>query len=209
MMIDLSRKIVLVAAALLVLACASSAARGTAGLSAFQEGDEWGYRDPAGKKVIPARYELAQPFSPGGIAAVVDDQGWAIIDARGAVVVRPFVVDNGPDSFSEGLARFVAGGKVGFFDERGRIVVPAAFDFAGPFREGLAAACAGCSSRREGEHSVSEGGTWGYIDRDGRWAIPAKFEGAGEFDGGKARVRYEGAWVSIDKRGRVMEKPLP
>jgi hypothetical protein len=83
----------------------------------FQDPDDetWGYRDPAGKVLIPTRYILAEPFSRGGIAAVADKQGWTYIDTRGRVVIRPLLVDNGPDPFQEGLARFRHGTKIGFF----------------------------------------------------------------------------------------------
>jgi hypothetical protein len=37
---------------------------------------------------------------------VVDDDGWAYIDTAGRAVIRPLVVDNGPDYFREGVARF-------------------------------------------------------------------------------------------------------
>ena len=85
----------------------------------------WGYRNARGAVVIPPRFTVAQHFSEGGIAAVADDSGWKVIDRQGKTLVRPFLLDNGPDPFRHGLARFREAGKIGFFDERGKVVIPA------------------------------------------------------------------------------------
>ncbi len=167
----------------------------------FEAQGKWGYRDAKGKVVIPARYEAAQPFLPEGIAAVADKNGWAYIDAQGRVVIRPFLFDNGPDYFREGLARFVTGGEFGFFDRRGKVIIPARFSFALPFSEGLAAVCADCKEVPEGEHKAMRGGKWGYINRQGALVIPAQFEEAGSFEKGRARVKLGGQWRSINPRG--------
>ena len=98
----------------------------------FQAGEKWGYKDRNGSTVIAPHYLIALPFSGQGLAAVVDDSGWVYINRQGEKLIRPYVFDNGPDYFSEGLARYVSDGKFGFFDEYGHIVIPAVFLFAGP-----------------------------------------------------------------------------
>jgi hypothetical protein len=170
----------------------------------FEENGLWGYTDAGGKVVITPRFLLAEEFSPKGIAPVVDDDGWAYINAKGKVVIRPFVVDNGPDYFSEGLARFRREGKLGFFNERGRVVIPPKYDFAAPFSEGFAAFCAGCKEEPAGEHHIVKGGKWGFINRKGEIVIPPKFDEVEVYQGGRARAKWDGQWRSIDKRGRVM-----
>ena len=139
----------------------------------FETDDGFGYRDPFGAVVIPAKYPMAQEFSEAGIAAVVDDKGWAIIDTKGAVLLRPFVFDNGPDAFQEGRARFVKDDKVGFFDERGAVVIEATYEHAEPFRRDesgriSARVCKGCKKVQHGEHWSAEGGTWSLVDVDGK-----------------------------------------
>ncbi len=161
----------------------------------------WGYRNAAGSVVIKPQFTVAQEFSAHGIAAVADDSGWQYIDRKGKVRIRPFLFDNGPDPFQEGLARFKKGGRVGFFDERGRVVIPPRFDFVVPFAEGRAAFCQGCREEQEGEHGTLVGGLWGFIDRKGRIVIAPTFEKADSFEGGKARVMRKGRWVAIDKKG--------
>lgn len=167
----------------------------------FEQGGKWGYRDMHGVVVIPPRFELAKPFSREGLAAVVDDQGWAYIDAAGKLVLRPYIFDNGPDYFREDLARFTEAGKYGFFDRRGRVAIPPRFDFAAPFSSGLAAVCEGCKEVARGEHRVVQGGAWGFIDRSGALVIPARFEEVRPFLRGRAKVKLNGRWQSIGKDG--------
>jgi len=170
----------------------------------FKHGEKWGYRDSDGRTVIAPQFEVALEFSAEGIAGVVDSQGWAYIDPTGRVLVRPVVVDNGPDYFSEGLARFRAGGKVGFFNGKGKVVIQAKYAFARPFAEGLAAVCDSCKEIREGEHTVVAGGKWGFIDTRGSLVIPLQFEDATSFENGKARVKEAGYWKYVDKKGVVV-----
>ena len=117
------------------------------------------------------------------------------------LLIRPLVVDNGPDYFREQLARYRDAGKVGFFAPHGKIAVPPKYDYAMPFSEGRAAVCESCAETQEGEHRAVRGGRWGYIDRRGRLAIPLRFEEAGSFENGRARVRLGGAWRYIRTDG--------
>ena len=74
----------------------------------FEEKELSGYRTPQGVVTIPPRFSLANPFSSQGIASVLTKGGyWAYIDTRGHELLRPFMFDNGPDYFQEGVARFV------------------------------------------------------------------------------------------------------
>jgi hypothetical protein len=172
-------------------------------LAPFEKDGKWGFKDSRGNVVIAPRYQMAQEFSPEGIAAVVDEKGWAYIDAGARVVIRPMAVDNGPDEFSEGLARFRQGGKVGFFDRRGKVAIRPRFAFAQPFSEGRAAVCDGCVEKKEGEHHALRGGRWGYIDSRGQLVIPLQYEEAQPFENGRARVRLGAAWQVVDKSGTL------
>lgn len=147
----------------------------TAGWKSFEEGDLVGFKDAQGKVVLTPRFQVAQEFSAGGMACGADKDGWVCIDGNGAPLVRPFIFDNGPDEFSEGLARFIEADKFGFFDETGAKVIPARFSFAQPFADGRAAFCDGCTKRCEdgGEHCSMIGGKWGAIDRTGAVVVPA------------------------------------
>lgn len=169
----------------------------------FEKDGRWGYRDSRGRVVIEPEFAAALAFSSEGLAAVVDKDGWAYMNDAGAIVIRPFVVDNGPEPFREGLARFVAEGRFGYFNKKGDVVIMPRYDFSAPFSEGLAAFCAGCRKEMKGEIAFWVGGKWGYINRNGNVAIPARFDVVNDFEMGKARVKLEGTWIDIDRTGRA------
>ena len=136
-------------------------------LIAFEENDLWGFKSTDVDAVIPPKYLIVYDFNDHGGAAVLDENGWLFINQAGEELLKPFIFDNGPDAFKEGLARFVEEGKIGFFNPAGDVVIPAKFDFAYPFEQGQAKACEGCESVKQGDHSVIEGGTWFKIDKTG------------------------------------------
>lgn len=85
-------------------------------------------------------------------------------------------------------------GKFGYADAAGRIVIPARFDGADSFSEGLAV--------------VLDSGRFGYIDSRGAFAIPAVYRHARAFRDGHASVRFGGAWLTIDTIGRPVDMAL-
>jgi hypothetical protein len=170
----------------------------------FEQAGVWGYKNASGRVLIKPHFSMAKAFSPEGIAAVVDEAGWAYINKKGETIIRPFVIDNGPDYFKDGLARFRCDNKFGFFDRTGKIIIDAQFDFALPFHEGLAAVCEGCKEETHGEYHSVKGGTWGYINKQGALVIPSQFEEAGSFAKGRAAVTSKGKKVFIDKKGTII-----
>jgi hypothetical protein len=96
---------------------------------------------------------------------------------RGVIPVPVKTMDNGPDYFEDGLARSRVGGKIGYIDRKLNLVIPAIYDGAYPFRDGVAVVCTACTivydrTVSEGERSWYEGGQWGRIDRRGRVVTP-------------------------------------
>lgn len=137
-------------------------------LEPFETDDgRMGYRDETGKVRIAPEFLMATSFLPGGIAWVAASDALYWIDAKGRRVAQAYPYDNGADEFVEGRARIIEGGKVGFIDESGQVVVRARFDFLGPLDGGRAPFCNGCVEVQDGEHSFYDGGVWGLIDRDG------------------------------------------
>ena len=188
----------------LMIIVGRSATQAQIKLIPFQENEKWGFNDEKGTVMIKPQFIVANNFLPTGIAAVVDSIGWAYINTEGNVVIRPFIYDNGPDYFSEGLARFTRDDKFGFFDDTGQIIIEPQFDFAFPFSGGLSAICMGCKKRKEDEHTVIEGGKWGYVGKRGEVVIDVKFEKAKSYEHGKARVMIDGRWMTIDKKGNTV-----
>ncbi len=144
----------------------------------------WGYIDPKTRLVvIPARYDAALSFNAEGCAFAVTREGWRYINLHGESLVAPFLFDNGPDEFVQGRARFTEKGKMGFFNRKGEIVVPAIYDFALPFEKGLAPVCNGCVKEYAGEHYAVTGGRWGCVNLAGKLVVPL---GASSPDCGKS-----------------------
>ncbi len=136
-----------------------------------------GYVDVANATVIAPRFPMAWDFTEHGVAFAVlpgAEAGWALIDCNATLILRPHVVDNGPDCFREGLARFVEDGRYGFFDQAGGVAIPAQFDYARPFENGRAAVCTGCQRVKDGEYTRLTGGQWSWVDREGGPASPSK-----------------------------------
>ena len=169
----------------------------------------WGYKNGDGKIAIKPQYHIAFDFT-GKIAAIGRKDGLYYIDGNGNILnIRPFIYDNGPDYFREGLARFTLATKTGFLNEHGEVVIdPLEFDFVSPFFDSLAVVCIGCAEVKEDEHNEHTsiaGGKWGYVDRQGHLTIPLKFDGAEPFDKGRARVLLNGEWIFVNRTGEVVD----
>jgi hypothetical protein len=174
-------------------------------LHPIEKQGQWGYQDKTGQWNIQPQFHLAQKFNSRGIAAVADDSGWVYIDARGKKLIRPFIVDNGPDYFREGLSRFTSKNKFGFFNASGKVVIKPKYDFAAPFSEGMAAVCTGCKKVKKGEHTLWKGGKWGYIDREGKIILSFNYKSAEAFNIGWAKVKTNEGWKYINKQGEIIK----
>lgn len=97
----------------------------------------------------------------------IKNRGIVYVDTKGKIIHHAYNFDNGPDYFIEGLARYVENGKIGFINEKLEIVIPAQFDFASYFENGVAKICNECRKVYQGEHSQMKGGKWGILDKNG------------------------------------------
>jgi len=191
----------------IIISSSISLCRADDKLIPYEENDLWGYKNGQSVIVIPPQFQHALPFTAGGIAGVVSKEGeWCYINARGQMILKPVVVDNGPDYFSEGLARYVHDKKLGFFDVTGAIVIKAVFEYALPVHEGLAAVGKNCRTTKDGEHRHVLCQKWGFINRQGTLVIPYRFDEVVNFQNGKAKVKLEGKWNYINKNGAILIK---
>lgn len=154
------------------------------GMAKFQPGEKdnshYGYIDKAGNTVIPPQFDSANNFSEGLAAVgmrvkagydVYDeiqryDYKWRYIDKLGRTVIGIQFLTERSDHvgrFSEGLAWVCpkgSGGKFGYINRSGNIVIEPQFDFPGNFRNGLAGVCIG--------ETITIRKT-GYIDKKGKY----------------------------------------
>lgn len=86
------------------------------------------------------------------------------------------------------LVPFRQGSHWGYADRRGRLVLPARYDEAGPFADELA--------------WVRVGSLYGYIDGAGNPVTPVQYTRAGNFQSNQALVELNGETFAIDPAGR-------
>lgn len=188
-----------------------------------------GYKDLAGRVVVEPRLGQCLEFSEG--VALVQERGkfwhlqltldmshsptdWGYIDGNGKYLLKFNARDYLPGgSFTEGLAPIYDAKthKYGYIDHSGKIAIPAQFDFAESFHEGLAVVCAG-EFHRPGEgfwlsqKEASKVATHrcGFIDHSGELKIPYSWNWVSGFREGKAQFREGKKSGYIDKAGKVI-----
>ena len=170
-------------------------------LYSFSMAGKKGFKNTKGSVVIQPVYEdvLTDTFK-NKIAFVLDTNFWAI-DKRGRRVVRPFIIDNGPDYIQEGLFRYVQNKKIGYVNADGEVKIKARFDGAFPFHNNRAAVCIKCKEITSGEVHYWQGGKWGYVDKMGRLAIDTLYSQASTFENGRAVVYKNKTELLIDTLG--------
>jgi hypothetical protein len=100
-----------------------------------------------------------------GHAFIFADSQWMMIDKEGAIHLSGIIaVDNGPDDPSNNRIRFRQNGKWGYANANGIIMIPATYDGAMPFENGVASVCIGCNVKYEGEYMLFDGGRRFSID---------------------------------------------
>jgi hypothetical protein len=138
---------------------------------------------PDGRPRLKRSYLARLRYDRHGLASVLLFGGtdkrkaqWFYV-RRSVIPVPVESMDNGPDYFEDGLARSRVGGKIGYIDRKLNLVIPATYDGAYPFKDGVAVVCTACTlafdrTVSEGERSWYQGGQWGRIDRSGRVVSP-------------------------------------
>lgn len=165
--------------------------------------------DENGKVILPDLIDF-EPYSDGW-ALVKTNQDWVYVDRAGKVVMditntvhsapeqlscnfgedeRPTM----PHPFASGRSRvYMAHEKWAYIDKTGKIAIPARFERAYDFSEGLA--------------RVRLDGKWGFIKPDGSYAVEPRFEDARDFSDGMAAVMSGGKWGYVDKAGQQAIAP--
>jgi hypothetical protein len=89
------------------------------------------------------------------------------------------------------LFHIMPGGKHGYIDSTGKVVIKPQFDGGSKyFSEGLA--------------SVEVESKWSYIDTTGVLVIKPQFDEAEDFGNGLAPVQINSKWGYIDKKGKIV-----
>jgi len=110
-------------------------------------------------------------YNENGLSFLVSKEGMFYFN-RSGMARRALTYDNGPDYFSEGLARTINDKKIGYFNEKLKIKIKPEYDFGFPFKNGKAIVCNGCVRQKIAEHSTIVDGKWGIIDAIGNIIVP-------------------------------------
>lgn len=144
----------------------------------------------------------------------------AITGRKSGYKIKPYREEKLPQ---DALIKFAKDNKYGFKDIKGNVVIPAVYEEAFNFKEGLAcvekSGLFGFIDRKnnivipikydlamsfsEGLACVSVNEKSGYIDKQGNIVINLIYEAATAFSEGTARVKTEGKWGIIKPDGKV------
>ncbi len=167
----------------------------------------FGYLDRDGRPVIAPQFESAADFSGGEALVGLAPGRYGMIDRTGRIlrqICQRTVVPAG----REGLFAFQnkENGPWGYLDGQGRIALPAAYRYAGPFQDGLAVV-----GLADGEFSFR----YGLIDRKGVYRWQPRFSaiqslGEGRFALGQPldpKQTYLGNRFALgDAQGRLLTR---
>lgn len=163
----------------------------------------YGYLNRRGKEVIPLEYETASDFQNEKAIVKLKNGSFALISLTGKVLKTfsyPFVGHMG-----EGLLAFqkVPGGKYGYIDEKGAVVIEPQFTEAHPFIDGRAFV----------NTAENYKGQYGLIDQNGHFIIKPNYQnplslGEHRFALGKS-IRtdepfYGSRYALADKDGHIL-----
>lgn len=167
----------------------------------------YGYKNTKSDIVIPAKFNFTYTDTMYNFALVALNYNWIGINRKDSVVLIPYIFDNGPDYVEEGLFRFVENNKIGLANLRGEKVIPAQYDYAEPFFDGMAAINVGGHIEGSGCCEQWTGGVWGFINKKGKVVIKPIFLEAYYFEHGKSEVTtQDGKRVIINKKGKIIKK---
>ncbi len=159
---------------------------------------KYGYIGEDGKYIINPTYKHATSFSEGYACVVAENGKPQFIDKKGEV---KFTAEQCQycGVFNEGLALAKIGEQWGYLDISGKTKIPAQFDYANPFVEGMASVAK--TDKEKGET------LWGFINEKGELIVPCQFQRANSFSEGLSNV-YDGKkYGYIDKTGKYIINP--
>ena len=163
---------------------------------------KYGYIDRTGTLVIPAKYDYGYPFAHGKATVRlkndrfnIDRTGKPVKDTPASAapaVVVPSAADDIANAANYETFRDPKTKKYGY-KYNGQIVIPAKYDNAWNFSEGLA--------------RVTVDGKKGFIDGSGAIVIPATYHYCGDFHEGRAVVEIDQRYGYIDRAGNLVITP--
>ena len=134
-----------------------------------------GYLNKEGDTIVQAgKYNnLPERIKKTVIVQHTDDPDkWVMIDNNALEMYQIYAFGGDPDSFNEGLLRFIQNDKIGFINQKGQIIITPEYCQATPFVKGKSIVNVNATkidkSATDAQNSTLwEGGKWGVIDKKG------------------------------------------
>lgn len=154
----------------------------------------WGFIDRTGNEIVHPRFLYAEGFTPEGRALVWISQGNEVVNGFVNTKGEVFIPDDFEicSGFSDGLALIRQNDLYGYINIDYAIAIPAQYDDAGDFGEGVA-------------YAEKDGGKF-MIDKTGQ-AVAAVEYTFGTFSDGLAAIRKDNLYGYIDKEGKIAIEP--
>ncbi len=154
----------------------------------------WGFKDiNSGEVMIPAQYDLLDPYMGSDLAAAYKDGNWGFINRKNEVVV-PFRYLE-VSFFCEGFASVRVGNHWGLINEKGVEIIPPEYD-------------AVSFMNSDNRVIVSKQNKYGVVESSGRIFLPCEYDsiqyGRGD---GYYEVTRNGKKEYISKTGEIIKIP--
>lgn len=201
----------------------------------YGENGLYGYINKKGETIVPPIYDWSMKFKDGYASYLSRPESRTtneLIDTSGKVVYKKVELDcsANPTTFSEGLLSIDNDkGKFGYVNANGEWIIPAKFDRAFHFSEGLAYVSLNNKNffidktgktvfelgKNESIEFKDEYATvWDYktgkaglVDKTGALIIPYKYDDISPLYNGIAYFSIDGKWGFIDKNNQILIKP--
>jgi len=169
------------------------------GLAYVRAGNKYGAINQQGEEVIALQFDRVKGDFSEGLLLVEQHDVWFFIDTQGQQAF-PETFENA-ERFSEGRAPVEFGGKWGYIDRTGALVIEPIYDDPRWFVGGVA--CPGLLKEKKPKDKV-ETYWYGVIDPDGNMVLPFEYDSISWFRDGLARARKGETYGYIDLSGRLI-----
>lgn len=165
------------------------------GIAKVQLGDRQAYIDPFGTYMIPPGYDNISFFTDS-LLIFEDDEYFGLM-LRNCTPVHKAEYDE-IAQLKDGRALYVKDDLIGYFDEKGKIVLPPKFETFPNYLE---------KGAYSGAHAIAVmKGKYGVIDRNGKFMIAPTFSNLGQVSSLIAFTKGKG-WGFMDLTGKEILKP--
>jgi len=139
--------------------------------SCKENGEKCSFVNSKGRTVAsPGKYDsiYTDTFVTYAFVRATAGSSWKAINRKGDHLYDAYPFEK-PDPLSEGLFRFTREGRIGYANATGEVVVPAAYSYAEPFKNGKARIGVICQPVSDTNDPITwQCNEWFYIDKTGR-----------------------------------------